>query len=226
MGKIAIYTCIIHGYDTLKQPSCPPPPGIDFICFVAQGESQGPRDGVWEIRELSGLGIEDPQILSRYPKMHPHLLLPDYESSLWIDGNLQICSSELYAILPKRYAEGTIYAGVPHPTRDCPYREARVCQTMGLISPLTLLKVWLFLFFHGIRPHSGLLENNLIYRRHCDIHIVTLDELWWRELQTLCRRDQLSLSYCLKRSGVHPVELLPNHQNSRTFGGLKYLPHK
>ena len=80
MEKIAIYTCIIGGYDELQQPAVVEE-GFDFICFVGPGEKTSDRVGVWEIRELAELPGGNPRMASRWPKMHPHLLLPEYEGS-------------------------------------------------------------------------------------------------------------------------------------------------
>ena len=77
MQKIAIYTCITGGYDTLRQPA-PAPDGFDFICFRGKGEKSAEREGAWEIRELS-CGGATPTLASRYAKTHPHELLPEYD---------------------------------------------------------------------------------------------------------------------------------------------------
>ena len=57
MEKIAIYTCIIGGYDELQQPAVVEE-GFDFICFVGPGEKTSDRVGVWEIRELAHQMLE------------------------------------------------------------------------------------------------------------------------------------------------------------------------
>ncbi|MCR4859335.1 MAG: DUF616 domain-containing protein, partial [Bacteroidales bacterium] len=69
MDKIAIYTCIVGGYDELQQPRVLEE-GFDFICFVGRGEKTAERIGVWEIRELPE-SLGDPALDSRWPKMHP-----------------------------------------------------------------------------------------------------------------------------------------------------------
>ena len=64
MEKIAIYTCIIGGYDELQQPAVVEE-GFDFICFVGPGERTAERVGVWEIRELAELPAGGPRMASR-----------------------------------------------------------------------------------------------------------------------------------------------------------------
>lgn len=221
---IAIYTCIIGGYDELQQPAVMDG-GFDFICFVGKGEKSAERIGVWEIRELPE-SLGDPALDSRWPKMHPHLLLPDYECSVWIDGNVALLDGTLYRAARIKEAAGVKYSGVTHPNRDCAYEEARKCMDMKYLSVFGLLRVWLFLFFHGLPRHAGLMENNLIFRRHGDPDVVALDELWWDRVLHLSRRDQLSLRWCLKRCGVAWDDRLLSGRNTRNHPGFKYLLHK
>lgn len=223
-GRVAIYTCIIGAYDELVQPAVTDA-GFDFICFVGKGEKTADRAGVWEIRELD-CGISDPHLLSRYPKMHPHILLPDYDASLWIDGNIAILDDSVYRAVRIKMAAGVGYSGVTHPQRDCVYAEARKCRDMRYLSNFGLLRVWAWLFLHGVRRHSGLMENNLIFRRHLRPEIVALDELWWDRLLHLSRRDQLSFMWCLKKCGIRRDYLLPPGQSARNHPGFKYLRHK
>lgn len=222
--RIAIYTCIIGRYDKLRQP-CTAPEGFDFICYVGKGEEYPERDGVWQIRELP-LDLGNATLNSRWPKMHPHLLLPEYECSVWIDGNIEILDSTLYEAAARKAEEGKLYCGVPHPTRDCVYVEAKKCRDMRYISYFGLLRIWTVLTLAGVPHHAGMLENNLIFRRHLAPEIVALDEMWWGKVLHFCRRDQLSLGLCMKRCDLVPDMFLPDGGNTRNNPGFRYLLHK
>ena len=97
---------------------------------------------------------------------------------------------------------------------------------MGYLGWWKWLRVCLFLLLHGQRRRGGLIENNLIFRRHRDPQIVRLDELWWSMLSRLARRDQLSFPWCLEECGVPFDALLPDGMNTRNYPGLRYLRHK
>lgn len=224
MNKIVIYTCIIGGYDDLLQPAVTDP-GVDFVCFVGKGEKTAGKVGVWTVRELD-CELDDRRLKSRYPKMHPHVLLPEYEASLWIDGNIEILDGSIYPILRSKLESGVKYSGVHHPERDGLYSEAWICRKIGHLSFAEYLKVCVFLLRHGQRPHGGLFENNLIYRRHNDPQIVRLDELWWSMLFKLAWRDQLSFPWCLEQCGISFDPLLPGDMNTRNYPGFRYLLHK
>lgn len=223
MNRKVIYTCIIGGYDSLLQP-LRVDDSFDYVCFVEPGSVLKGRQGVWQIREFPSPTL-DAGLDSRYPKMHPHLLLPEYECSLWIDGNILVKDTTIYEAYDAAEKSGVIYAGVSHPARDCVYAEARKCRDMRYISYADLARIWLTYFLNGIRTHAGLLENNLIFRRHSDPRIIRLDEMWWQKVLHFCRRDQLSLNLCLKATDIKPSFLLPEGVNSRNCPGLEYRLH-
>lgn len=226
-GDLAIYTCVTGGYDALRQPDvvCP---GVDYICFVGRGEKAAERDGVWEIREASDRLPEglSPTMTARWHKTHPHVVLPDYKASIWIDGNILVCDDSLYRLAATKLHSGVLCSVVDHPSRDCVYSEAWMCFKMGYLGRLQLLRICLWLRLHGVRRHSGLTETNLLFRLHGEPSLEALDELWWSLLLRLAPRDQLSFDYCLSRSGLPRDLLLGPGLSVRNHPSLRYLPHK
>ena len=91
MNKSVIYTCLTGNYDGLKQPKYIYD-GYDYICF--SNEFSESHIGIWEIRKIP-FETNDKLRLSRFVKINPHLALPEYEYSLWMDSNLQIVGDEL-----------------------------------------------------------------------------------------------------------------------------------
>lgn len=100
MNKKVVYTSIIGGYDTLIQP-----PAIDesfdYICFVKKGQRQSRKQGIWSIEEIPYDCTNDKQ-LSAYTKLQPHVVLSQYDFSLWIDGNVSINDIQLYDTINKK----------------------------------------------------------------------------------------------------------------------------
>ena len=224
MDKTAIYTCIVGAYDDLLQPVALEA-GFDFICFVGQREKRAERIGAWEIRELpSTFGA--PTLDARWAKTHPHVLLPEYACSVWIDGNIALLDGSLFQAVRERTAAGAVFSGVPHPLRDCSYAEAWKCFKLKYLSIFRLLRVWLFLATHGLRRHAGLMESNLLFRRHTDPAVVEMDELWWDRILHLSRRDQLSQRWCLQRCGIAWDDRLLGGRHTRNHPGFRYLKHK
>ena len=224
MTKTAVYTCIVGAYDELRQPVVLDA-GFDFICFVGKGEKSAPRIGAWEIRELPQT-LGDATLDARWAKTHPHVLLPDYAASVWIDGNIALLDGSLFAAAQAKAAAGVKFSGVPHPDRDCTYAEARKCFDMRYLKLGGLLGVWFYLWICGLPRHAGLMESNLVFRRHQDPAVVAFDERWWRLIRNLSRRDQLSLMLCLRRGGIRWDDRLLDGWNTRNHPGFKYLLHK
>lgn len=224
MSKYVIYTCIVGGYDELLQPVVTDP-DFDFVCFVGRGEKTADRIGAWAVREFD-CGLEDLRIVSRYPKMHPHVLLPEYEASVWIDGNIGIADGTIYEAARSKMASGVLYSGVPHPDRDSVYSEVWTCwKWFPHLKFRDVPRIWAWLLFHGLPLRSGLMENNLIFRRHLDPAVVRLDELWWDRLLNLSLRDQLSFMWCLKKCGIPVDYFLSEGYNTRNHPGFRYLLH-
>ena len=222
--RIAIYTCIVGGYDELRQPAVVPD-GFDFICFVGMGEMTRGSIGVWDVRELP-MSFGSATYDARWAKTHPHELLPDYAASVWIDGNIAVLDDALYEAVRAKLASDVQYSGVPHPDRDCTYAEARKCYDMRYLTLWGLLGVWFYLWLCGLPRHAGLMESNLVFRRHQDPVVVAFDERWWRLILNLSRRDQLSLMLCLRKVGLRWDDRLLDGRNTRNHPGFKYLLHK
>lgn len=223
MEKIAVYTCIIGHYDKLLQPAAPAA-GFDFICFVGRGEKSSERDGVWEIRELPYEGATR-TLTARYAKMHPHVLLPEYTYSFWVDGNIELVTPEVYEIVSAKVAEGVMLSGMEHPTRDCIYAEAEKCRDMRYIGYLKLAQLHLTYLLSGIPRHAGLMEANVILRCHNAAVVKDFDEMWWSKVVGLCCRDQLSQVLCLRRFGLPQDHLLPAGFSTRNHPAFRYLIH-
>ena len=221
--RLAIYTCITGGYDTLSQPA-PPPTWVDFICFVPHGDGEG-QNGIWQIRELPLLQINDKRNLSRYPKFLPHLLLDGYDYSLWIDANIAVRSSEFYDILSELVHKGERFAAVCHPIRDDVYDEAEACIRICRSGSDEMKKVCDFLISNDYPRHSGLTENNIIFRSHNDPAVIEVDLMWSELFNSYPYRDQLLLGICLSSKGVSPSYIFPKGIDARNSPLLEYKVH-
>lgn len=219
MKRLVIYTCVCGGYDVVEAPLavCPE---ADYICF-----SDRPMDlTVWQYRPAEMKGT-DGASTSRWYKLNPHLALPEYEYSLWIDGNVCIASAELYDRIDELMTEGCLYAGLSHPLRDDIYDEAEAILKGRRESLHNLMKISKFLHKEGFPRHSSLMENNVILRAHNDPKIIASDTLWWDMYQKYSHRDQMSLAYCLWKNDVKPSLILPEGSCARNHPAFKYTVH-
>lgn len=219
--KRVIYTCIAGGYDKLRQPGVLDA-DFDYICFTDEVGSG--RDGVWQLRPIP-FECEDRTRLSRYVKLLPHKVLGEYEESLWIDANITIKGAGIYEAVRRVSSAGSLIAQVPHLGRDCVYDEIAACYKDLRIGFGEARRTRRHLLSEGFPRHFGLMENNLIFRKHNDPSIIRLSEMWWEEYGRFSRRDQLSLMPVLRRCGLYPDSLLGEGLNVRNVLFLEYSGH-
>lgn len=210
--RIAVYTVVTGSYDKLLQPQVIDS-DFDYICF--SNEIKENRIGVWEIRKIP-LVVEDNQRLSRYPKMHPHKLLKEYQYSLYIDANVTILKADLYRIIKQKIAKNVILSGMHHLEVDCVYEEGLRVMISGKEKDYkSVLKLLRFLRKEKLPYHYGMFEANVIFRNHHDKKVISQCELWWKCFLEYAKRDQLSYSYTLWKNQIPFDYLLPEGQNTR-----------
>ena len=192
--ELTVYTVIIGRYDFLHEITNPCK-NIKYICFT---DDVSLRSDTWEIRHVER-EFEDPIIESRKYKMLPHLFI-DTEYSLYIDANIWLKKSPL-EYLGQYFNRGNMLL-IPHPDRDCIYKEMAVCVLSGKDLPQRLIKQTDVYSEWGCPEHSGLFYGGMIGRRHFEKEVIVFDEEWWEHFQRYSRRDQISLGYLLWKSGM------------------------
>ena len=221
--KKAIYTCIIGSYDSLRQP-CVQDNGYDFILFVAKGTKKQDRNGVWQIRELDYVGTDN-VVTSRYPKLNPHKVLPEYEYTLWMDGNLAIIDEGFYRVVNEKIAQGVDYAGVKHPDKNCVYEDIEGCMHAMRDKPANIWRAAKFLVNLKFPRHYGMYENNIILRRTASEAVRSFNEEWWNLYLDYPRRDQFTAPVCLRDNGIPFIYLLPEGDCAKTSPWIEYIEH-
>ena len=214
--KKAIYTVLVGNYDKLRQPEVIVP-GWDYICF--SNDLPEKTVGVWQIRRFdyhNELLVRE----SRFPKLNPHLVLPEYEYSLWTDANLRL-APEIFDRAEKLIADGCLLAMVEHDSRTCVYQEAR-CLTRRLIDdPNIIYRQTEYLMKEGFPPDRGLFVACCMLRKHNDPSIVNFSQIWWNFYCQYSYRDQMSATYSLWKSGLSPAIFW-----DRSFYGTYTRPHR
>lgn len=212
MPKKVIYTCITDSYDTLL--SQPRFAEYDYICF-----SDVPVESSdWEIRQIpesiKNLSAVKQQ---RYVKLHPHELLPEYEYSIWIDANVSILFN------PTELIDEEYSVEIPaHPSRDCIYAEERACANLKKDKESIMLPQMEKYKKEGYPKNNGLVQSNIIFRKHNEPDCIKLMETWWAEIETGSHRDQLSFNYALwKNKDVRFKYLDKKTCQSKYFNWLK-----
>ena len=210
MKRCAIYTALTGGYDALLQPDVVRE-DFDYLCFSS--DIQERQIGVWQVLPIP-YENSDASRVSRYPKLNPHLVLPEYEASLYVDANVRI-TSQLYEALDRALESETVCGMVPHGERTNVYSEGFTLM-LNVIGEPDLLYRQIRHLLQSRFPHSaGLFVCALLFRRHNAQCVVAFSHAWWRDFSAYCRRDQMSVMPALAEAGLQPAMLIENDYLSR-----------
>ena len=179
---LRIYTAIFGGYDTLQ----PLPEGVTGVCFTdAQIAARG-----WELRQ-SQFADADPRLRARHHKCMSHVLFPG-ETTLWIDGNIQVWS------LPPEREFATFHhkmgiKGIGAEIEEC----ARCVKFTGDENNVAAhrMAAWKS---EGFPDSQGHPETCVLMRGP---GTAAFNELWWELVQQV-RRDQTSCDYAVWKTGL------------------------
>lgn len=192
--KIAVYTAITAGKDSLKED--PIHEGVDQILFTDRPEDHG--ETKWSIQPACDL-FTDPRRNSRAHKILAHQYLDGYDYSLWIDGSIRLLTSP--QILIETYLHDADVAMFRHPSRTCIYAEAASCSGAGYDSPEVFAAQLAKYHRAGHPAYYGLNEGAVILRRH-NVSTEMFNNAWWSEYCRYSCRDQVSVNYVLRTLGV------------------------
>ena len=203
MKRLAVYTALTGSYDTLRQPECVRE-GADYVCFSDDVREE--KIGSWHIRPIP-FECGDPVRLSRFPKLNPHLVLPDYEECLYVDANVRI-TKELDEAIDRVVESGTSCAMVPHPDRNSTFEEGLFVLRHSMANPFQVYRQMRDLSRSGFRDNAGLFVCSIIFRRHLDPRVIAFSEAWWKRFLAGAKRDQLSVMPALAEAELRPDVLV------------------
>lgn len=162
-----------------------------YICFT----DQEIKSETWEVIKV--LPTKAPATKSRRYKCQPHLIFGD-TPTIWVDACLD-CFFDPEDLL-KKY-KGVI-TNFEHPDRCRIKNEAKAIIKAQKAPEKEITNQLSAYQKEGFdldsRPMQSLSNNGFILRRNCQ----KLNELWWHEVKTKSRRDQMSLDYCAWKLGI------------------------
>ncbi len=221
--QIAVYTALFGDYDELQEPLIVP----DNIDYYIITDNQHPVENRW--KRLDPVPVvpeeyrKDPVFANRWCKMHPHLLFPQYELSVYLDANI-LAVSDLTA-LAARMGEYPV-AMFLHKERDCVYDEILACRIKEKAPREALEEQEKRMKEMGVPKHFGLLEAPVIVRRHCEDACIRLMDAWWEAFLTSCGRDQIALIETLWKLKIDPVQIGVLGKNLRKCNLFLQMDHK
>ncbi len=219
--RIAVYTVITGDYDDVLEPYCTPD-NIDYFLFTDRNFDDSAS--AWKQQGIPSCldGLSD-AAKNRYLKMHPHILFPDYNFSIYVDGNIQIFTdlTEYINILGPE-GIGTHL----HPDRHCAYEELEAVVAFEKESIDNARRHALYLEETGMPHGYGLLECNVIAREHHNSVCIRIMEQWWQEYMEYAKRDQISLPHVLYMNGIRVDDVGVLGDNVRANPSFRVISHR
>lgn len=227
--KAVIYTAIFGPKDKLLEPKIKPA-GFDFVCFTDQDF----KSKTWEIRK-SERECGDPTKDARKRKILAHKYLPEYEISVWIDGNIIV--KEDPCELATRYLEETNMAIFSKKNNtwdsgDCVYDELQNLLQLGrkrgtYKDDLDVMKNQVERYREeGYPEHNGMIISMIMLRRHNEPDVIKTMEKWWHELEKGSKRDQLSFNYSAWKTGLNFAWLPGDSRDNKYFKHVYHPEHQ
>lgn len=218
MKRYAVYTVNFGGYDLLQ--SCPEKSEeIDYICYT---DNKNLSSKNWQIRYVDTDSEKDN--INRKYKFFPNLYLPEYEYSIYVDGNIAI-NKDLIKLFIK-YSNLSNIAVLEHKYRSCLYEEAYACIAAGKGVKEKIQETICKYKSRGYPDQNGLYEMGVIFRKTMSPEVIALMTTWWQEFSIGAGRDQISFPYACWENNVVPVIIDESPRISSEYFSIKFHSHE
>ncbi len=224
-SKRVVYTCIVNGYDELMQPYYISD-DWDYVCFTNNPDLLSNKtNGVWQINPLAYTN-SDSAYINRWHKMQPNVLFPEYDESIYVDGNMNVISNYIFNEIERRDLDILLPM---HFVRSCVYKEIEALlhsRRFGEAQKRQFQVCRAFLEREQFPADQGLTENNVIYRRHHAPAVAKLMNEWWDLFTKYPPRDQTTLAYAFwkNRRNIMDFTFANCRVNYRDFWIVKHNP--
>jgi hypothetical protein len=183
-----VYTAIYGGSDELK----PLPRGTAGVAFT-DDPTLGDEPRGWEVIVDRLVHLGHPRLRAKYVKVHPHVVLPDADVTLWLDGSMELKPGWTTLLDSLSHWDAVFFR---HHARDCIYEEVAASRggrpAIYAGQPLEAQVQHYAEMPYGIEPHGGLFASGCMLRRNNEF-VEAFGEKWWHEICRWSIQDQLSM---------------------------------
>jgi O-antigen biosynthesis protein len=193
---------------------------VDYFCVT-----DTVNDGYGVFRLMPPAHREaDSQRTARYIKTHLLAMFPEYDVVVWADGNVLIRTEVTDLVTGTQTAKCGLGA-VAHPIRRSYREEAAAVLNAKLDDPaIVAAQLARYDGLPGL-DETDLLETNLLVFDARDLACHEFVRVWWDEIRTYSRRDQLSVGYALLKAKLRWHALLPDHRSTRDSSKFALFRH-
>lgn len=218
--RIAVYTCLFGKYDKIYEPVIKPN-NIDYYILT---DNDIPENSLWKKIDFTFLDKYNYSNIekNRYVKMNPHLFFENYEYSIYVDANIKIIGD--FTELINRM--GNQFIGFHlHQNQFCIYDQIKSCIISNKDNKKSLIIHRKHLLENHMPKQNGMVEANVIVRRHNNKKCIKLMADWWNEFINYSNRDQISLHYVLWKNGIEIKDIAVLGNNVRENDSLYVMKH-
>lgn len=191
--KCCIYTAIFGNVENKLLPIRSD--NIDCICFTDNKNFS--KDSGWIIKDVPGdIQNFDNKRKNRCLKFQSHVFLNEYDSVLYIDGNIEATKKISVDFFERTKDLDKIYL-FKHPYRNCIFDEAATVKKMKYDNGMFIDNLVKEYLKDNFPKKYGLSQNNIILRNNrSEKTNILFDSIWNRiKDKNSCYRDQLYMFY-------------------------------
>lgn len=199
-----VYTALVGNYERINEQPVAKQSSIRFICFTDDPKL---RSDTWEVRLVEPAFARDAQRSQRDLKIRPHIHLPSFAQSVYIDNSVILTKppNHLFELLATS-RDG--FLTFPHSLRETVLDEFLAVAEAGLDDNGRIFEQ----LNHYLLSHPEILEEKpwwggFLIRDHQSPRLRQAMEVWNLHVMRYSRRDQLSLNFALRVSRIVPTSL-------------------
>ena len=212
MSKVIVYSANLNGYDDIVTPKVYDP-NVEYILFT---DDVNAKSDVWKIKPVDFLDQKlDGRKKARYIKVNSHLVLPEHDISIWVDGCFEPRFDNVEKMLEDMNFGNSNVMIYKHPQRNCLYDEANVNLQYNRDTPQTVSIQMKRYHSMGFPKNYGLFETGFMIRKNTN-RMKLFNEMWWTEIYKNSGRDQLSQMFVSWMSDIEikPITVGENMDNN------------
>jgi hypothetical protein len=200
----------MFGYSEFFADSDYGDPSVDYVCFTDDPDL---KSSVWRFVLVNSPAI-DPARLSKRYKQLPHLFLPEYERSLYMDNTIRLKSSP--SSIFDRFKDDQMVS-LRHSERNCVYAEADAVKIRRYDDPEIIDRQMELYRSLGYPANNGLNTNPFLLRDHNSADMRNTCFEWHSQLLRFSKRDQLSWNFCAWITGFSPTSVDEDVRSNSIF---------
>jgi hypothetical protein len=204
-----VYTCITGDKDFLKEQ--PTHPEWHYVCYTNSNIKSEP----WEVRPLVK-ELSTPRKTARWHKLHPDLLFPMAEKTLWVDASIKMHHDPQW--YDEKYgSELSVLPGI----RNCLFEEANACIRWKFDNPQVITNQITRYNDEGMPRNYGMIGTGFMFRAR-NKKMSEFNQSWWKEINNNSIRDQISFPYVCWKLGIRwkivPLETIRIYRHCHRGG--------